>query len=65
MKALVDPTELEWMKDTKREMDQLKTTLKKHGLNPNFTNLDMDLEKKESLPLKYQFPSMKKYSGNK
>ena len=44
-------------------MNKLQTTLKKHGLNPNFTNLDIDLEERESLSPKYQFPSMKKYSG--
>ena len=38
--------------------------MKKHGLNPDFTDLDdLDLEEKELLPLKYKFPNMKKYSG--
>ena len=63
LKAPADPTESKWIKDIQRQMDQLQTTLKRHELNPNFTNLDMDLGEKESLPLKYQFPSMKKYSG--
>ena len=44
-------------------MDQLQTAMKKHGLNLNFTNLYMDLDKRESLLPKYQFPNMKKYSG--
>ena len=44
-------------------MDQLQTTLKKLGLNPNFIDSDLNLEEKESLPPKYQFSSMKKYSG--
>ena len=43
-------------------MDQLQTAMKNHGLNPEFANMDLDLEKKESLAPKYQFPSMKKYS---
>ena len=37
--------------------------MKNHGLNPDFANMDLDLEKKESLPPKYQFLSMKKYYG--
>ena len=37
--------------------------MKNHGLNPDFVNVDLDFEERESLPLKYQFPSMKKYSG--
>ena len=36
-------------------MDQLQTTLKKHELNPNVTDLDLDLEKKESLPQNTNF----------
>ena len=44
-------------------MAQLQTTLKSHGLNPNFAELDLDLKKKEPLPPKYKFPNMKKYSG--
>ena len=44
-------------------MDQLHTTLKKYGLNPNFVDLDLDLEKEELLPPKYKFPNMKIYSS--
>ena len=44
-------------------MDQLQTAMKNHGLNPDFVNMGLDLEERESLPPKYQFPSMKKYSG--
>ena len=44
-------------------MDQLQTILKNHGLNPNFVDLDLDLEEEESLPPKYKFPNMKKYFG--
>ena len=44
-------------------MDQLHTALKKYGLNPNFVELDLDLEEEEPLLLKYTFPNMKKYSS--
>ena len=44
-------------------MDQLQTVMKNHKLNLDFANVNLDLEKKESLPPKYQFPSMKKYSS--
>ena len=44
-------------------MDQLQIVMKNYGFNSDFANVDMDLEKKESLLPKYQFPSMKKYSG--
>ena len=37
--------------------------MKNYGLNSDFANVDLDLEKKESLPPKYQFPSMKMYYG--
>ena len=37
--------------------------MKSHGLNPDFAKVDFDLGEKELLPPKYQFPSMKKYSG--
>ena len=47
----------------KRQVDQLQIALKKHGLNPNFFDLDLDLKKEEPLPPKYKFPNMKKYSG--
>ena len=63
LKAPADLIEPEWIKDMKRQMDQLQTKMKNHGLNPNFVNVDLDLEKRESFPPKYQFPSMKKYSG--
>ena len=36
--------------------------MKKHGLNPNFANLDLDLKKEKPLPPKYKFSNMKKYS---
>ena len=36
--------------------------MKNHGINPDFANVNLDLEKKEPLSSKYQFPSMKKYS---
>ena len=63
LKAPVDPTELEWIKVMKRQIYQLQTAIKNHGLNHDFANVDLDLEEKESLPSKYQFPSMKKYYG--
>ena len=63
LKAPIDLTGLEWMKDIKRKMDQLQTTMKNYKLNPDFANVDMNLEKKESLPPKYQILSMKKYSS--
>ena len=63
LKAPADLTELEWVKDIKRQMAQLKTTMKSHGLNPDFANMDLDLGEKEPFPPKYQFPSMKKYFG--
>ena len=47
----------------KRQIDQLHTVMKNHRLNPDFADVNLELEKKESLPPKYQFPSMKKYSG--
>ena len=37
--------------------------MKYHGLNPDFADVDLDVEERESLPPKYQFQSMKKYSG--
>ena len=45
-----------------RQVDQQQTTVKKYGLNPNFTDLDLDLEKKELFLPKYKFLNMK-YSG--
>ena len=51
------------MKNTQRKVDQQQTTLKEHGLNPNFVDLDLDLKKEEPLFPKYKFPNMKKYSG--
>ena len=39
-------------------MDQLQTAMKNHELNPDFANIDLDLEEEEPLPSKYQFPSM-------
>ena len=45
------------------KMDQLHTTMKSHGLNPDFAKVDFDLGEKELLPPKYQFPSIKKYYG--
>lgn len=62
-KALADPTESKWIKDMKRQMDQLQTAMKKHGLNSNFANLDLDLEEEVPLPPKYKFPNMRKYSS--
>ena len=50
------------MKNRQRQIDQLQTALKKHGLNLNFIDLDLDLEEEEPLPLKYKFPNIKKYS---
>ena len=63
MKAPADPIEPEWMKDMKRQMDQLQTAIKNHMLNPDFANVDLDLEERELLLPKYQLSSMKKYSG--
>ena len=63
LKAPVDPTESKWIKNTQRQVAQLHTALKRHGLNSNFADLDLDLKKEESLPSKYKFPNMKKYSG--
>ena len=57
------PTESEWMKDMQRQMDQLQTILEKHGLNPNFTDFDLDLDEEELFPLKYTFLNIKKYSS--
>ena len=51
------------MKDMKRKMDQLQIAMKNHGLNPDFIDLDLDLDEEESFPLKYKFPNMKKYSS--
>ena len=62
LKALVDLTESEWMKNTQRQVDQLQIALKKHRLNPNFVDLDLDLEEEEPLLPKYKFSNMKKYS---
>ena len=50
------------MKDMKRQMNQLQTAMKNQGLNPDFADVDLDVEERESLPPKYQFLSMKKYS---
>ena len=61
LKAPADPTRLEWVKNTQRQVDQLQIALKEHGLNPNFVNLDLDLKKEEPLPPKYKFLNMKKY----
>ena len=47
----------------KKQIDQLQTVMKNHGINPDFANVNLDLEKKEPLPPKYQFPNMEKYSG--
>ena len=58
-----DSTEPEWVKYMKRQMDQLQTVIKSHRLNLDIANIDLGLGEKEPLPLKYQFPSMKKYSG--
>ena len=41
----------------------MQIALKSHGLNPDFANVNLDLGRKDPLPPKYQFPSMKKYSG--
>ena len=61
LKAPADPTRLEWVKNTQRQVDQLQIALKEHGLNPNFVDLDLDLKKEEPLPPKYKFLNMKKY----
>ena len=48
------------MKDLKKQVDQVQTVMKKHMLNLNFVKLY--LEEEESLPLKFKFPYIKKYS---
>ena len=63
LKAPADLIEPEWVKDMKRQMDQLQTTMENHGINPDFANVDLDLEERELLLPKYQLSSMKKYSG--
>ena len=63
LKASADPTESEWMKDMKIQMDPLQTVMKNYGLNPDFANVDLDLEVEELLHSKYKFPSIKKYYG--
>ena len=59
LEAPAELIEPEWMKDMKRQMDQLQTTIKNYGLNPDFANIDLDLEERESLPPKDQFSSIK------
>ena len=44
-------------------MDQLQTVMKNHGVNPNYADVDLDLEEEEPLPPKYKFPNIKKYSN--
>ena len=56
LKAPVDSTEPEWIKDMKRKMNQLQTAMKNHGLNPDFANVDMDLEKKRIIASKMPIP---------
>ena len=52
-KTPADSTEPEWAKDMKRQMNQLQATMKSHRLNPDFANVDLNLGRKEPLPLKY------------
>ena len=61
LKAAEDSTEPEWIKDMKKQIDQLQAAIKKHGLNYDFTNLD--LEEEELLPPKFRFLDIKKYDG--
>ena len=42
-------------------MDKLQATIKKHRLNYDFADLDM--EEEEPLPPKFKFPDIKKYDG--
>ena len=56
LKALTYLIEPEWVKDMKRKMDQLQTTMKSHGLNPDFANMDLDLEKKRIIAPEIQIP---------
>ena len=50
--------------DEKRSKINGSTTyyIEKHGLNHNFVDSDLDLEKEEPFPQKYKFLNMKKYS---
>ena len=46
LNAPADLIKSKQMKDMKRKMDQLQATIKNHGLNPDFANVDLDLDKK-------------------
>ena len=54
LKEIRDPTDLEWMKDMKRQIDQLQAVMKKNGLIRDFADMDLDLEEKQPLPPKIQ-----------
>ena len=55
LKATKDPIEAKWMKDLKKQVDQLQTVMKKNGLIHNFADLDLDLEEEELLAQKFKF----------
>ena len=59
LKVTGDSAKPEWMKDLKRQVDQLQIAMKKYGLRHDFTDLDLRGEK--PLPPKFKFPDIKKY----
>ena len=54
----------DWAKDLVKTMAQMKIQIKEKGIDAPLDYTDLDLYKgNDSLPWKFKFPDMKKYSG--